>query len=98
MMAVSTDGRKALDNLDGNLEELPDEEFMDTWTELSDLYTEIKDRLKAYNQEHQKRVRKEQIRRQMDLSEDDLALVQEVVAEGIESQENVGTPGKGGDQ
>lgn len=70
---------------------LSDEELMEQWTDLGAQAERIKDRLREFSAEHQRRVRKEQLKRQMDYTEDDLALLQEVVAEGVESQEAVMT-------
>jgi hypothetical protein len=70
---------------------LSDEDLMDGWTELGSHAQQVNDRLREFSHEHQRRVRKAQLQRQMDYTEDDLALLQEVVAEGVESKEAVQT-------
>lgn len=73
---------------------LSDEEFMDAWTALGTEVQAGRDRLKEFSLEHQRRERKAQLAlRNRDLSEEDMALLQEVRAEGIASAETVGAPG-----
>lgn len=77
------------DNSD--IAEMSDDDLLDEWTALGTKVTEMRERLEAFSQEHQNRVRKDQLRRQLTgLSESDVALLQEMRAEGVESQEVVG--------
>lgn len=72
------------------LADMGDEEFMDSWTSVGQQAEDLKAQLREYSQEHQRRTRKAQLVAQMgDMSEQDLALLQEARAEGIESEEAV---------
>jgi hypothetical protein len=74
-----------------NFASMSDEEFMDAWTQLGSQAVADKARLSEFSQEHQRRERKKQLAA-MDLNPSDAALLQEIVIEGIESQEGVGEP------
>ena len=75
-----------------DIEAMTDEELMDSWTQEGAEAQVLRDRLEAYSAEHQKRERKKQLKASMgDVSEQDLALLQEVRAEGIASEEAVQT-------
>lgn len=69
-----------------NIENMNDEELMSAWTALGEKVEENKKRLREFSQEHQKRERI----KQLNLEPGDLALLQGVSPEGIESQEKVG--------
>lgn len=73
------------------LESLSDDDLMSEWTALGEEVEAGKARLREFSQEHQRRVRKQQLARMAKLSEDDLALLQEIKAEGVESDEAVQT-------
>lgn len=75
-----------------DIQSMTDEEFMDAWTAQGEEVAAGKARLLEFSQEHQRRERKEQLRR-MQLSPSDAALLQEVTTEGIESEEAVGPEG-----
>jgi hypothetical protein len=79
--------------MSANVEDLSDEELMDLWTEFGQSCLVMRERLKEFNVEHQKRVRKDQLRRQMDLTSADLELLQEVAAEGVVTEEAHGQMG-----
>lgn len=70
------------------LENMEDKEFMDAWTSLGKKVQEDKEKLKEFSQEHQRRVRVQQLR-DMGLTQADLELLQEAGPEGIESEEDV---------
>lgn len=82
-----------VDPMTVDLEELDDDQFMTVWTALSDEATAVRERLVEFNQEHRRRARKEQLARVGAMTPEDLALLQEIAAEGIASQEAVGEPG-----
>lgn len=70
--------------------DLSDKELMDEWTKAGKAVADAQDQLVAFSEEHQRRTRREQLRAQVgDLSEEDMALLQEVRAEGVESEEQV---------
>lgn len=68
------------------LAELTDDEFMDQWTALGKEVEAGKEKLREFSQDHQRRVRLEQL----NLTPGDIALVQKMAAEGILSEEKVG--------
>lgn len=75
-----------------DISQMSDEDLMSEWTSLGEEVQAGKDRLREFSQEHQRRSRKAQLLAAMGTpSEEDLALLQEAVAEGIESQEGVMT-------
>jgi hypothetical protein len=74
-------------NLSGDLPE-DDDKFMDDWTVLASHYEDVKVRLKEFGAEHQVRTRREQLER-MGLDQSDLALLQDMSPDGIESEEQV---------
>jgi hypothetical protein len=77
---------------------LSDEEFMDEWTAFGEKVAADHERLLEYSAEFQRRERKRQLAERMsDMSESDLALLQEVRVEGIESAEAVGAQEEGAD-
>lgn len=67
------------------LAELTDDELMTQWTDLGKEVEAGKEKLREFSQEHQRRVRVQQL----GLTSEDLALVQEMSAEGILSDEKV---------
>lgn len=72
------------------LADLSDEEFMDSWTKVGKQAEDLKAQLREYSQEHQRRTRKEALAKMAEgMSDEDLALLQEAHAEGIESEEAV---------
>jgi hypothetical protein len=74
-------------NLSGDLPE-DDDKFMDDWTVLAKHYEDVKARLKEFGAEHQVRTRREDLAR-MGLEPSDVALLQGMSPEGIESEEQV---------
>ena len=73
-----------------DISQMSDEDLMAEWTALGDEVQAGKDRLREFSAEHQRRERKAQLLAVMGTpSEEDLALLQEAVADGIESQEAV---------
>jgi hypothetical protein len=84
-------GKKDL-NLSGDFPE-DDDQFMEDWTAVSEYFSEVRERVVAFNQEHQRRERKKQLERFGAMSDEDLALLQEIRAEGVDSEEAVGKPG-----
>lgn len=69
---------------------LSDEDLMTRWTDLGDQVEQLKAQLREFSAEHQRRVRKRQLEKvAAGLSEEDLALLQEAHAEGVESEEGV---------
>jgi hypothetical protein len=82
---------------DIDIASLSDDELMDEWTKTGDEAQALKVRLKEFSAEHQRRTRKAQLAHLANMSEEDMALLQEVRAEGLESKEAVGTPGNEGD-
>lgn len=73
-----------------DIEAMTDEELMDSWTQLGLEHQASRERIEAFSAEHQKRERKKQLKAMAgDVSEQDLALLQEVHAEGIASEEAV---------
>lgn len=68
---------------------LDDEEFMAEWTALGEKVQADRELLKEYSVEHQRRERLAQLQR-MDISPSDVALLQTVKPEGVESEELVG--------
>jgi hypothetical protein len=69
------------------LENMEDDEFMEAWTSLGERVQKDRERLKEFSQEHQKRERL----KMLNLQPGDLALLQGVSPEGIESAEAVMT-------
>jgi hypothetical protein len=69
--------------------EMGDDELMAAWDATGEEATKLKERLKEFSQEHQKRERL----KQLNLSASDLELLQSVTPEGIESLEAVNTDG-----
>lgn len=70
--------------------DLSDKDLVDEWTLLAKKVIEDKETLHAFSQEHQRRNRLEQLRAAVgDLSESDMELLQQVKAEGVESNEEV---------
>jgi hypothetical protein len=77
---------------DNDIAAMSDDELMDAWTAAGDEATKTRERLEAFSQEHQRRERKKQLAAQLGtVSDEDLALLQEVQAEGVESEEAVGS-------
>ena len=75
-----------------DISQMSDEDLMAEWTALGDEVQAGKDRLREFSAEHQRRNRKAQLLAAMGTpSEEDLALLQEALADGIESQEGVMT-------
>jgi glucuronate isomerase len=74
------------------LENMDDQEFMDSWTALGEQVTKDKERLREYSQEHQRRTRTEQLKN-MGLTQSDLELLQSAGPEGVVSEEAVLTGG-----
>ena len=75
-----------------DISQMSDEHLLPEWTALGDEVQAGKDRLREFSAEHQRRNRKAQLLAAMGTpSEEDLALLQEAVADGIESQEGVMT-------
>lgn len=72
-----------------DLSTMSDEDFMDAWTAQGEEVAAGRERLREFSHEHQRRERKKQLAAAMNYSDEDLALLQEVVAEGVESQEEV---------
>lgn len=70
---------------DKKIQELSEKEFMKQWTELGKQVQESKKKLAEYSQEHQRRVRFEQL----GLTASDLELLQGTSPVGIESEEKV---------
>ena len=68
---------------------LDDEEFMAEWTALGEKVQADRELLQEYSVEHQRRERLAQLQR-MDISPSDVALLQTVKPEGVESEELVG--------
>lgn len=69
---------------------LSDEDLMRNWTDVGQRFEDDKELLRAFSHEHQRRVRKRQLAAvAADMSDEDLALLQEARAEGIESEEAV---------
>ena len=66
------------------LENMSDEELMESWTTLGEKVESDRARLREFSQEHQKRERL----KQLNLTPGDLELLQGVSAEGIESEED----------
>jgi hypothetical protein len=67
------------------LENMSDDELMEAWTSLGEKVEADKERLREFSQEHQKRVRLEQL----NLTPGDLELLQGMNPDGIESDEKV---------
>lgn len=86
---------KKLENMDHDefmsaLGNLDDDALMEEWTALGERVQRDRERLLAFSKEHQRRVRKEQLLRALGpVSEEDAALMQSIVAAGIESEESV---------
>ena len=79
-----------------DISQMSDDDLMAEWTALGDEVQAGKDRLREFSEEHQRRNRKAQLLAAMGTpSEEDLALLQEAVADGIESQEAVLTGEEG---
>jgi len=97
-MAKTKDDASVVDDgMTAVIEDLSDEELMDLWTQFGHEVAAMRERLKEFSQEHQKRVRKEQLKRVAGYSETDIALLQEIAAEGRESDTQMGEPGKADD-
>lgn len=76
----------------GDIREMSDDDLMNEWTGLSQQVEAGKERCRAFSAEHQRRTRKAQLERQMGgVSEEDMALLQEIKAEGIPTEEAVGS-------
>jgi hypothetical protein len=74
-----------------DLAAMSDDDLMTAWTEEGARVEEGKARLSAFSAEHQRRTRKEQLARTVGaVSEEDLALLQDLRAEGVQSEEAVG--------
>jgi hypothetical protein len=80
-----------------DIAQMSDEELMDAWTETGNELTALKERAKEFSAEHQRRNRKAQMAHLASMSDEDMALLQEVRAEGVESEEAVGDPDSEGD-
>lgn len=78
-----------------NLSDLSDEELLEQWTETGNELARIKDKLKEYSEEHQRRVLLEQAKAKAATLNDEerRALLQDVEPEATESGEQSGTPG-----
>lgn len=77
-----------------DLRSLDDDEFMEKWTVLGQRVEEDRAALRAFSQEHQRRNREAELKNRLrDMSPEDLALLQGIAAEGIESEATVGTVG-----
>jgi hypothetical protein len=77
---------------------LSDDDLMAEWTALGDEVQAMRERLNLFSEEHQRRTRKAQLAAQVGaVSDEDLALLQEIQAEGVESEEAVQTGDREGD-
>lgn len=73
-----------------DLADMSDEQLMDEWTALAGQVQSDRERLVAFSHEHQRRNRKAQLAAvASDMTDEDLALLQEAMAEGVESEEDV---------
>ena len=84
-----------IDPMTVDLAGLDDDVFMDVWTQFGSEALAVRERLTEFNLEHQRRERKRSLARLGTMSEEDMALLQEIRAEGVESEAAVGTPGEG---
>lgn len=79
-----------LEELEDHVAGLDDETLMEEWTEFGESVREVRPKLQAFSREHQRRERKaEMVRRLGPMTEEDLALLQEIGPVGIESEESV---------
>lgn len=75
------------------LDAMSDDELMEAWGAVGEEVAAGKERLREFSQEHQRRTRKAQLAHLAGMSDEDLALLQEVRSEGVESEEAVNTDG-----
>lgn len=80
-------------NDNSDIAQMSDEQLMEEWTSYGAQFAKAKERLDAFSAEHQRRSRKADLQRLADLSDEDMALLQEVRAEGVETAEAVGSVG-----
>ena len=75
-----------------DLTQLSDDELMEKWTAVGEDAQALRERLTAFSHEHQRREREAQLRAAVGgLSEADLALLQGMTPDGVESQAEVGS-------
>lgn len=80
-----------------SLQGLTDKQLESEWTKAAKELDKLKAQLKEYSQEHQRRAAEKRAAQALETMSDAdrRALLQQLEAEGIESAENVGTPGGG---